>query len=534
MKNNIVKYLFIIIVVTLVSVSVYIINKNEKEKERQNQSQINQYSKEMASGDLRLSIVEYDTMNPLVSGNKNVQEISKIIFEPLFTLDENYKLQSCLAKEISKTGDKIYLVKLRNDVRWNGTDTKFKANDVKFTIDKLKEISSIYSNNVSNIESTEIIDDYTLKISVFEENSLFKYNLTFPIVSEEYYRDEDFVNTEKNYTPISTGMYYIENNDSTTITLKKNQSWWGLKNTTPKIEKININIYSSMGEAYNAFKLGNIDLVNTQSMDIENNVGTLGFSKKEYKGREYDFITMNCNNEVLAFPEVRKAILYAIDRNSIIANIYGGKYYNCNFPLDYGSWLYSEEMASSSYNPEQAKQILIESGWEFKNNVWQKYINGKTMRIKFNLLVNSDNSYRINVAELIRQNLETVGIQAQVSSLDLNTYLSALDNRNYDMAIAGTNVSLIPDLKTYFGEVNLANYYNEDVQNTMNSIKQTSDDKELEEKYKSIVKHYNEDVPYISLYINKATLLYSSKLNGSMAPTTYNIFNNIDNWYRQN
>lgn len=531
MKNNIIKYIFIIIVIILISVAVYIINKDKKEQ--QNQSSIQQESEQIQSDALRLAIVGYDTMNPLTSTNKNVQEISKIIFEPLFKYDKDYKIEPYLATEMSKTGDKIYLIKLRNDVKWNGTNNKLKANDVKFTIEKLKEISSIYSNNVSNIESVEIIDDYTVKLNVLEETSLLKYHLTFPIVSEEYYVNEDFINTEKNSAPQSTGMYYIESNDSTAITLKLNESWWGLKESNPKIEKINITMYSSMGEVYNAFKLGNVDLINTQSMDIENNVGTLGFNKKEYKGREYDFLTINCSNEILSFTEVRKAILYAIDRNSIIANIYSGKYYNANFPLDYGSWLYTEEAASASYNPEQAKQILIDAGWEFKNNNWQKYIDGKTKKIKFNLLVNSDNQYRNAVAELIRQNLEAVGIQAQIISVDMNTYLSSLDNRTYDIAIAGTNVSLIPDLKTYFGEVNLANYYNEEVQNIINSIKQTNNENELQEKYKQLIKRYNEDIPYISLYINKATVLYSSKLNGNMTPNAYNIFYDIENWYRQ-
>lgn len=531
MKNNIIKYIFIIVVIILIAVSIYIIGKDEKKQ--QNQTSTEQASQQTQSDALRLAIVGYDTMNPLTSTNKNVQEISRIIFEPLFKYDEKYKIEPCLATEISKTGDKIYLIKLRNDVKWHGTNNKLKANDVKFTIEKLKEISSIYSNNVSNIQSVEIIDDYTVKLNVLEENSLFKYNLTFPIISEEYYTNEDFINTQKNYTPISTGMYYIESNNATTIILKKNESWWGIQDSNPKIEKINVNIYSSMGEVYNAFKLGNIDLINTQSINIESNVGTLGFNKKEYKGREYDFVTINCNNEILAFPEVRKAILYAIDRNSIIANVYEGKYYNANFPLDYGSWLYTEEAVSASYNPEQAKQILTEAGWELKNNNWQKYVDGKTKKIRFNLLVNSDNQYRNSVAELIRQNLEAIGIQVQITSLDMNTYLSSLDNRNYDMAIAGTNVSLIPDLKTYFGEVNLANYHNEEVQNIISSIKQTNDDKELQEKYKVLIKKYNEDIPYISLYINKATVLYSSKLNGNMEPNTYNIFYDIENWYVQ-
>ena len=83
----------------------------------------------------------------MLSNNRNVQEIAKLIYEPLIELDENYKLKPCLAKEWAKSGDMSYVIKLRNNVKWQD-GTAFTAQDVKYTVETLKQINSIYSYNV--------------------------------------------------------------------------------------------------------------------------------------------------------------------------------------------------------------------------------------------------------------------------------------------------------------------------------------------------------------------------------------------------
>ena len=51
---------------------------------------------------LFLKNIEFDNINPILSNNKNVQDISRLIFEPLFTLTQDYKIEGVLAKECSK------------------------------------------------------------------------------------------------------------------------------------------------------------------------------------------------------------------------------------------------------------------------------------------------------------------------------------------------------------------------------------------------------------------------------------------------
>ena len=66
-------------------------------------------------------------------------------------------------------------------------------------------------------------------------------------------------------------------------------NWWQITEKNAKVDTINVNKYSSMGEAYNAFKLGNIDILTTENTNIEENIGTIGYNKKEYYGRRHDF-----------------------------------------------------------------------------------------------------------------------------------------------------------------------------------------------------------------------------------------------------
>lgn len=531
MKNNYIKYIFIVFVVILIIFAIYKIQKDEK-KNSSNQEISQSEDEKQVANDIRVPIVNYDSINPILSNNLNVQDISRLVFEPLLTMDENYKLQPCLATEWSISGETSYVIKLRENVKWQD-GSKFTASDVKFTIDQLKSISSIYSSNVQHVTQVDIVDDYALKITLDEKDANFGYKLTFPILSNNFYLEQDFQTTEKNNTPMGTGMYKITSNEGGVILLKKNQNWWNISQKDTRIQEIKVNLYGSMGDAYNAFKMGNLDILTTQSTDLEKYIGTIGYNKVEYKGREYDFLAINCNNEILNNVNVRKAINFSIDKNNIIASVFNGKYASIDFPLDFGMWLYDTNDSSSGYNIEQAKQVLIDDGWEFKNGSWQKTNNYKVTKLNFTLTVNNNNEERMKAAEIIKNNLESLGIKIKISYVPQNTYLNILEKKNYDLILAGTNIGLTADLSTYFGENNIANYKNQEVSTIMNDLKNITDENLIKDKYKRLIELYKEECPYKSLYINQKTLIYSSNLKGSITPNSYNIFYNIENWYRE-
>lgn len=199
-KTNMFKYIFILVIIILAIVTYSIYKKDNETVENKNVTQEIEENTNVVK-ELRLAISELDTINPIISHNKHVQEISKIIFDSLIKLKEDYTKEYALAEEISKTNEITYIIKLKQDVKWSD-GTNLTSNDVKFTVGLLKNINSIYSNNVQNVVAIDILDDQTLRFTLNNPVPFFEYNLTFPIMSETYYQDIDFTNSERTNLPI--------------------------------------------------------------------------------------------------------------------------------------------------------------------------------------------------------------------------------------------------------------------------------------------------------------------------------------------
>ena len=524
MKSNYFKYIFIIFAIAITIFAIVKIKTDEQKKEAQVYETKEEVQEEIT--EITLGVASFDSINPILSKNKNIQDISKIIFEPLMIITSNYKIETCLAKELAKQNETTYIIKLRDDKKWSDGQ-KFTAEDVKFSIDRLKDSDTIYSSNVQYVTTVEVVDDTTVRIILSQEVPFFEYNLTFPILSSKYYIDKEF---NADIVPVGTGMYKVSEVQSETLILTKNEYYSDVKNL--KLDKITISIYSSVGELYNSFKTGNIDLVSTQNSNLKEYIGTIGYLSKEMKGREHDFIAFNTQNPILSQTNVRKAIGYSIDKLNVVSSVYGNNYYTSSFPLDYGTWIYQEQDSSSGYNLEQAKQILIDDEWVYKYKYWQKTVNYKTQRIILNFVVKSSDISRVSVAENIKQQLENQGIRINLIKASDVQYQNYLANKNYDMILCSINLSISPDLSTFFGENNLSNYTNEEVTNIMNEIKNLKDEEKLKQDYKRLGEIYKTEMPYLSLYNNKYTVAYNQTLAGTLEPNWFYQFYNIKDWHK--
>lgn len=529
MKNSWFKYIFILFVIGIIIFAYVKIKGDEETKKQEEIRSANKQGEQIK--EITIGIAELDTMNPILSNNQNVQNISRLIYEPLVTLNNSYKPEPALATEWAKQDGTSYLIKLREDVKWSdGTD--FNSEDVRFTIDRLKDTQSIYSYNVQYVSGVEIVDDYTLKINLSQEVPFFEYYLTFPIMSKEYYEGEEFSNTEKNKDPIGTGRYKISEVEGSYIVLEKNKNWWNAKKIGLSLEKISINLYSSVGELYNSFKTGGTDLVATTNNNFSDYIGTIGYNLKEVKGRTHSFLALNTASQYLSDIQVRKAIASSIDKTNITANVYGGKYYTSSFPLEYGSYLYSGSHPSLDFNGEQGKQFLTDGGWEYKYGYWQKVINYKTQKLTLSLVVKASKQEQVATAENIKSQLELQGIKVNIMYASDEQYQNYKNNKNYDMILCSTNLSISPDLTTFFGENNLSNYRTDEITQIMNEVKNTNDENVLKEKYGKLEEIYNTQIPYISLTNSKYNILYNSNLVGDVAPNWYSLFYNVEGWYK--
>ena len=271
MKSNLIKYIFIVFVVFIIGFAVYKINFKDSDNNEVNETNTVKNTQNEESI-LNIGISDFDNINPLITNNQDIISLSTIIYEPLIKITDDYNIELRLAEEWSKTNDKTYLIKLKDNLKWED-GTSVTGTDVKFTIEKLQEGKSVYSDNVKNIKSVEIIDGNTIKLNLNNAEAFFEYNLIFPIVSYAQFKDEDFYKSR--LAPISTGMYKVISATTEKIELSINENWYNSNDVERKISKVVVNFYDTMGDVYNSLKIGNIDMLCTSKTDTEEYIGTI-------------------------------------------------------------------------------------------------------------------------------------------------------------------------------------------------------------------------------------------------------------------
>ncbi len=520
-SNNIFMYIFIIVVVIMIGGALYILNNQNKELSS-DENEIENSTQESAISiveNLKVGITNYDTMNPILTKNKEILYFDNLIFDPLINVTSDYRLEYSLAKSCEQKDDTTYMIKLDSNVKWQDGSNLI-SKDVAFTIEKLKENDSTYSGNVKYVTSVDTPDSETIIIHLSEPVRFFEYNLSFPILSNSYYTNEDFNNSSK--IPIGTGMYKIASIDNENILLIRNDRWRNIKSSPPKTQSITIHKYSAIGEIFNSFKLGNIDIVNTNMTNYSEYVGTMGYNKKEYKGREYDYLSFNCQDTILQDSAVRRAIEYAINKDTIVSTVFNDSKITTQGPLDYGSHA-SVGDGLLSYSQDNARKELENAGWVYANNKWQKTIDGYIKKLNLSLCVSKDNEDRIKVANSIKQQLKDIGIIININQVDNDKYTDYLNNKDYQIILTGVTNSINPDLTYFYGNNNIANYSNDDAMSILGSF----------DKYQELQKIVNNDCPYIPLYRNKGTLILNANVGGNFLPNNFNIYYNFEKWFRQ-
>ncbi len=517
MRGNALRLIFIIFLIVLVIVTIYIVKQQElNSKKTQEQDITPEYIRILPT--MNLAIAEFDTMNPIISKNKNVQDISRIIYEPLINITSDYKTEQCIASEWSLIENQDYIIKLGDKKFSNGNAVT--SNDVKYTIEKIKgNANSVYSNNVKYIENIEVLDEKTIKIKLNRQVPFFEYYLTFPIIEKNAYNDN---------MPIGSGKYKVDTINESEIVLVQNYN-----NCTDKykIEKIIVKLYSSMGEVYNSFKMGKVDLINTENVNYEDYVGKIGYSVKNIVGNDFCYIAINTEKDGLSSKEVRQAIQMYIDRTNIVSSIYNNKYILANFPLDYNNYIYEGQSYSINYDVVEARSILLKNGWVQKEAIWEKTKDDIASKLELKMIVIDDNNKIGTVAENIKNQLEQFGIKININKIpraQLNDYIYS---QEYDLILNNEYMSVSPDLSKYIGDNNLSNYSNEEIRQLLKEAEDIKNYKDLKEKYNRIINVYDSEIPIIPLYFSTNNILYNSNLMGDITPNIYNVFYNIENWY---
>ena len=113
---------------------------------------------------------------------------------------------------------------------------------------------------------------------------------------------------------------------------------------------------------------GNIDIIDVKELksDEVKELEDAGFTKYSIADNMYQYISFNMRMPVFQDKNLRQAITYAIDRQSILDNIVEGRGELINSPFIPNAWSTPDasDLNDYAYNPDKAIELLEASGWK--------------------------------------------------------------------------------------------------------------------------------------------------------------------------
>lgn len=501
------------------------------------------------AGNVVLPLTKYHTLNPLINNNESYFYFSQLIFEGLFEFDQSFQAMPKLAEKYEVNEEGKVTIKLREDVLWHDGE-EFTSRDVKFTIDALKSSSdNIYSKAISNsinsnrITFVNIIDDHNLEIDFERLSPSILPLLTFPIVPEHGF---DYLGQalEENFIPIGTGPFKFSNaSRSKDIELTANEDY---RYEKPRIDKI-IGRVLDEDLLITSFEAGQIDITITSDVEWDRYRQSGSTKVIEFVSSDYEFLGFNFNNQLFnddSGQAIRKAIVYGIDRQDIIENIYLGHASEVDIPLHPSSWFLSDSINSYGYNPDLSKEYLNNAGFkDLDGDGILEDENGN--KLEFRYVTNPSNINRRITANYIKEDLSEIGIELifdfdKVSqdeysdeSRDMEWMVinEKLEKSDFDIVQLGLNMSVVPDIGHLFhthGGNNFINYSDHDMDTLL--LDYESNNWENIANI-SLQKYLVDQLPYISLYYKNKAMLVNGKIIGELSPTYYNPYKGLENCF---
>ena len=500
-----------------------------------------------ASGEKIINVGVTNTIgsiNPLLLNGGEINKYATgLMFLPLMELDADLNFEGMLADSITTEDNKNFIVHIDDAATWSD-GTPVTADDVVYTA--LRLASPVIGNTAmmyyvfegvgddgfveegaESIDGIQKVDDKTVQFTTKEEmpittfeNSYARYLLTLPKHVIEQYSEEELSTADWfNHPDVVSGPFIVTDFDvDHYISYEANKDYW---KGAPKIAKLNIKIVDG-SQLYAGLQSGEIDITQQTMSDIPQedyeSVEALDNVEVVY-GSPVTNQSVFIQTKNVPDVKVRQAMLYAIDRQQILEELLNGHGEIVDGFLSSASPFYDDSLTPVSYDPEKAKALLEEAGWD----------GSQTIRF----YVNSGDSTFVNAASIIAAEWAAVGIKAEIQTVDFATLMSVAGTEDYDvLAVQYTYapVDPYPDVAWLLGgEGSWTGYSDDTLNDALTKSQLTSDPEETKELFSVVDKKVQEDVPMFSAYVISAQGAVSKRITGA-APSVYGFFNDVQNW----
>jgi peptide/nickel transport system substrate-binding protein len=288
-------------------------------------------------------------------------QLTDNIFEALVTRDQDMKLVPALATSWERIDPTRMRFKLQQGVKFHNGE-KMTADAVALAITRINdpEMKSTLTGFIEGVKEAVPVDDYTVDMVTHGPDPLLLQRMVaLPVLAPDAIRKDPKSAITK---PIGTGPYrLVEWLQGQHIRLQAFDEYWGpLK---PPFKDVDITSRKEASVRMTALRAGEVHLIDNISPE---DAKTLPQDQVvTARASETLSIRMNVKTGITTDKRVRQAMAYAIDRESIVRDIYQGfgqmphgQVFN---DLTLG---FDPDMKDYPYDLDKAKQLVKEAGAE--------------------------------------------------------------------------------------------------------------------------------------------------------------------------
>lgn len=365
------------------------------------------------------------SMNPYECTDYTNRTVLSLLYQGLFALDQDYQVWPILCQSYQVSWDlKTYTFTLADATFSDGTAVT--AADVVASLRAAKK-GSVYEGRFQQVEQISQTGEGQVQIKLEVPCESLLMLLDVPIVKESEVEAA---------MPLGTGAYVFQPGDQPG--LQRRSGWWCNGGVPVTAEHIRLMTAGTPSELRDAFEFSNLSLVTTDPGSDTYADFHSDYELWESESGIFLYLACNAKSQVLSNEDLRRELLQAVDREGIVTEFYRGFATAVTLPASPNSPAYHGALASQyPYEPMR----LIQAVEEYRDTVSEKEVV---------MLVNSDDSLRLRVANRIAQDLNRCGLKVKVEPLPTKEYIQALKKGEFDLYLGQTRLSPNMDLSAFF------------------------------------------------------------------------------------
>jgi peptide/nickel transport system substrate-binding protein len=261
-----------------------------------------------------------------------------------------------------------------------------------------------------------------------------------------------------------------------------------------------------------------------------------GIEKYEYLSHAYTYIGYNLKDPLFSDVKVRRALSYGVNMKEVIGAALLGLGEPCTGPFLKGSPYYDPSVEGYPYDPEKAKALLREAGWNDDDG--DGILEKEGAEFRFTILTNQGSQVREDTATIIQREWAALGVKAEIQVVAWSAFLDQfIDKKNFQTVILGWTLPIDPDPDPVWhsdamkpGGLNFVSYSNKRVDELISAGKREFDPEKRKAIYREMHKLISDDAPYTFLFFPYATPAINKRFRG-VEPAPAGIGYNFIDWY---